>query len=89
MILELVYVLLIIFLIYINWNLNKDLEKEYYKEDISKLGIGKFFFVALIFPSDYFKKNKVLLGWSVYLFMCITFILIFYLIFKLVGLLKF
>ena len=89
MIEELVYVLLAITLMIISFKLNKDLEHEYYQDDVPQLGIGKFFFVALIFPWNYFKRGKVFQGWLIYLFMCMTLGIALYLIFKSWGLSKF
>ena len=56
-----IYVLLIIGLVYISTRLERDLEKDYYTSYANShgLGVGKFFFIALLFPGDYFKKEAI------------------------------
>lgn len=65
---KLIYLFLIGILIYIYFILEEELRKEYYKKDFSgnSLGTGKFFFIALIFPRAYFRKDKLLEGWIIY-----------------------
>jgi hypothetical protein len=82
-----VYILLIGILVYIFIVLEKELTNEYYNKGLSKNppGTGRFFFIPLIFPRNYFIKNKLLEGWLVYLFSLIAFFSALYFLIKLLG----
>lgn len=80
---KIIYVILIGILIYFSFSLNKDLKQNCYKK-IPPASIIAFF--ALIFPRDYFKKDKVFVGWITYFFMVISFFVAIYLVGRLLGL---
>jgi hypothetical protein len=88
MIITLIYIILIIALVYISIDLDKELFNGYYKKDLpnNTLGTGKFFFIPLIFPAKYFNKEKIKGGYVLYLFSIIALILSIYLFVKLIQL---
>lgn len=83
MINALTYIVLVIIAAYSFFILNKTLRKDYYKK---VLPASIFFFAALIFPEDYFKKENVWRGWFMYLLSIITFVVAFYSLIKASGL---
>jgi hypothetical protein len=90
---KIVYVILIGIMVYIFLELEDDLRNDdYYRKDYietsrNSFGLGgRFFFIGLIFPWGYFRKDKLLEGWSVYFFSLIAFFSALYFFIKLVGL---
>ena len=82
---KLVYVILIGLGIYLYIKLNSKLAKKYSKKNVS-YPHGMAFFIPLILPKNYFKKNKVLLAWIIYLFSFASLFIAIYFFGKLVGL---
>lgn len=84
---KIIYAVSICILVYIIIELEDDLRKDYFHKDLpgNTLGTGLYFFIALIYPWGYFRKEKLLEGWFVYLFNCIAFILAFCLFMMLIG----
>lgn len=83
-----VYLILIGILIYIYISLYKDLKNKYYHKNLQDptLGTGRFFFIALIFPKNYFKKETILEGWITYFINIIIIFCIVYILTKLFNL---
>jgi hypothetical protein len=80
---KLIDIVLIVALIYIYLELDNDLIKNYYHKDLPKnaFGIGRFFFIALIFPRGYFKEVTLLKGWFIYLVnICVSLGIIYFVI---------
>jgi len=85
MINDIIYLLVIGIGIYIYITLNKKLKRDYSKKDVS-YPVGMAFFIPLILPKNYFKKNKVLVAWITVLFSFASLFITIYFFGKLVGL---
>jgi hypothetical protein len=77
------YALLVICLGYLFFRIDILLRKEFLKEKLT-IGTSKLFFLALIFPKRYFKKDKILVGWLIYVLDLIVLFGTFYLLIKLI-----
>ena len=84
---NIIYTALICIFVYIFLELEDDLRKDYFHKDLpdNTLGTGYYFFIALIFPWGYFRKEKLLEGWFVYLFSLVAFFSALFLFMKLIG----
>jgi hypothetical protein len=87
MINKVIYTILLIGLVYVFFKIDTILRKDFLKEKLT-LGTSKLFFLALIFPKKYFKKNKILEGWLLYVLDLIIVFVAFFFFIKLITSLK-
>jgi hypothetical protein len=79
-----IYIIGIVFLIYVDIILNRELRKKYSKKDTSYPS-GRAFFIPLILPKKYFRKDKLWIAWFVYLISFIVLFILIYLFIKLIN----
>jgi len=78
--------ILLIIMIYIHFDLEKNLRENYYKKSLPRntLGTGEFFFIPLFFPNFYFRKEKISSGYLMYIFRTLIIFIIVYLIIQII-----
>jgi hypothetical protein len=73
------YIILVIILIYIVFDIGKQLQKNFYRNNLeSFFGLGWFWIIALIFPKRYFREDNF---WEGYLLYILSVLLIFMIVF--------
>lgn len=81
---DVIYIVLIILLGYIFFIIDSYLRDKFLKQVLS-IGTGKLFFFALFAPKRYFKEDKLLKGYIIYLINVFIGSLLIYLLIKVGG----
>lgn len=83
---EVIYLILTIFLFVVYFILQDTLMKYYYhgKALTSSLATDRFFFIPIIFPNDYFKKETFWEGYITFIFEKLAIILAVYFLLKII-----